>query len=126
MENKEPWTVVEVMPSLGVGDLREAITFYRKLGFVWEWDYPEGAEASHVGISFGDVNLMLARCADRPIERQNMYFVMQGIDAYHRELRARLGETVPELVDSDYGMRDFAVRDPWGHLLTFGQESSRR
>ncbi len=24
---------------------------------------------------------------------------------------------------SDYGMLDFALRDPWGHLLTFGEET---
>lgn len=110
-----------MMPSLAVDDLDEAVSYYRSLGFVREWTYPEGAEASHVGLSFGPVNLMLVLCGDRSMGRQNLYFVLRGVASYHRELRARLGDEVPDLVESDYEMRDFAVRDPWGHLLTFGE-----
>ncbi len=121
MRADSSWSVVEVMPSLAVGDLASAVSYYQGLGFVREWTYPEGAEATHVGMSFGPVNVMLVLCPDEERRRQNLYFVMRGVSAYHGKLRQALGEQVPDLVDSDYEMRDFAVRDPWGHLLTFGE-----
>ena len=31
------------------------------------------------------------------------------------------GLDVPELADTDYGMRDTSITDPWGHHLTFGE-----
>lgn len=119
------WKVTGVMPTLTVGDLGEAVAYYRALGFLEEWAHPSGDSPSHVGLSLGSVDLMLAACADsaKTIERQNLYFLVEGIDSYHALLRHNLGESIPDLVDADYGMRDFTIRDPWGHLLTFGEGS---
>lgn len=119
------WRVVEVMPTLAVADLEEALTFYRALGCREEWAHPSANDPTHLGLSFGPVDLMLAACADPPdaIQPQSLYFVVEGIAAYHEHLRESLGEDLPELVDADYGMRDFSIRDPWGHILTFGEAS---
>ncbi len=116
-----PWTVVEVMPALAVGDLEEASRYYEALGVSREWAFPSDAEPTHVGLTLGPVSLMMALCTDRPIHRQNLYFVMIGVGAYREKLREALGEDVPKVVESDYRMRDFALEDPWGHLLTFGE-----
>ena len=123
MSGANDWEVVEVMPILDVGDLEEGVAYYERLGFEREWDYPSADAPTHVGLSFGSLNLMLARAeapASKP-PRQNLYFILKGIDAYHARLRSVLGDELPEVVEYDYGMRDFSVRDPWGHLLTFGE-----
>lgn len=107
------------MPSLGVDDVEAACRYYAALGFRELWRYPEG-ETTHVGIGFGEVALMLVLCHDRPIQRQNLYFILRQVGPYHEFLSGVLPDLRP-LEEADYGMRDFAVSDPWGHLLTFGE-----
>ncbi|MDX1645198.1 MAG: hypothetical protein R3244_12655 [Thermoanaerobaculia bacterium] len=121
--SKAEWKVTGVMPTVTVGDLDEAVAYYRALGFLEEWAHPSGDSPSHVGLSLGSVDLMLAVCVDpaETIQRQNLYILVDGIAAYHAFVRQNLGESIPDLVDADYGMRDFTIRDPWGHLLTFGE-----
>ena len=123
MSDEKSWNVIEVMPTLSVGDLDEALSFYEGLGFQKQWAYPAETSPTHLGLSFGPVNVMLARFDDRPEVRhkQDLYFIMRNLSDYHRMLRSALGEDVPDIVDADYGMRDFALEDPWGHLLTFGE-----
>ncbi len=113
-----------MIPTLDVDDLGDAAEFYAGLGFEREWSFPEEGPATHVGLSFGAVTLMLARNPEpgRRIERQNLYFVMRDVDGFHDRLRRRADLEVPAIVEADYGMRDFAITDPWGHCLTFGEE----
>lgn len=114
--NDDAWEVVEVLPTLAVDDLDRAVTYYEALGFERDWSYPSDEDPTHVGLDFGPVHLMLSLCHDPPseIQRQNLYFVLESLSAYHQRLRSALG-------DSDYGMRDVSLQDPWGHLLTFGE-----
>ena len=51
----------------------------------------------------------------------NKNFLLPRLDDFHRRLRQELGAEVPAIVETDYGMRDFSLTDPWGHQLTFGQ-----
>lgn len=116
---------VGVIPTLSVDDLAAASAFYTALRFEHEWSFPEDGPASHMGFSFGVVTIMLALDLDTggAVARQNLYFVLGDLDDYHAELRRDLDAEVPAIVQADYGMRDFSITDPWGHLLTFGQES---
>ena len=50
----------------------------------------------------------------------SVYVVIDDPDALHDRAVAAGGEIVRELVDLDYGSRDFAVRDPEGNLWNFG------
>lgn len=124
-ERKEGAGAVGVIPTLGVTDLDRAAAFYERLGFRREWSYPETGRATHLGLSSGSVTVMLvlAEECERPIQRQNLYFVMRDLDGFHRRLAASPGAEVPAIVQADYGMRDFSLADPWGHRLTFGEES---
>jgi catechol 2,3-dioxygenase-like lactoylglutathione lyase family enzyme len=118
------WTVVQMMPTLSVPELEDAITYYQSLGFEELWRYPTESEPTHVGMSFGGLLLMLAALSDREsrIDRQNIYFIMTNLTSFHESLEPVLGVDLPTIIESDYGMRDFALKDPWGHLLTFGEE----
>jgi uncharacterized glyoxalase superfamily protein PhnB len=48
------------------------------------------------------------------------YIGLRGVDAYFAELQDR-NVTIGELADRPYGMRDFAVTDPSGNHLVFGE-----
>jgi uncharacterized glyoxalase superfamily protein PhnB len=48
------------------------------------------------------------------------YVVTDRIDEVHERARAAGAEVVQELQDTDYGSREFAVRDPEGNLWSFG------
>jgi catechol 2,3-dioxygenase-like lactoylglutathione lyase family enzyme len=47
--------------------------------------------------------------------------VVDDVDSCHDELRARGADIVEPLADRPYGMRDFNVQTPDGHLLIFSQ-----
>jgi len=47
--------------------------------------------------------------------------IVDDVDSCHDELHARSADIVESLADRPYGMRDFNVRTPDGHLLIFSQ-----
>ena len=49
-----------------------------------------------------------------------IYLAVDDPDALHARAVAAGAKVVRELVDTDYGSRDFAVRDPEGNLWSFG------
>jgi hypothetical protein len=51
------------------------------------------------------------------------YIEVGGIDDYHEELVTR-GVPLGDLADRPYGMRDFAVIDPSGNRILFGQATA--
>lgn len=113
------WQAISVMPTLGVPDLGAASEYYQRLGFEESWRYPEDEEATNLGMCLGEVSLMFWRCPQSD-NRQNLYFIVKNVSGFHAQVAEAL-ETVNPLVESDYGMRDFSITDPWGHLLTFGE-----
>src|SRR5580698_1760858 len=44
----------------------------------------------------------------------------ESVDALYRRVSDAGGEIVRELQDTDYGSREFGVRDPEGHMWSFG------
>jgi uncharacterized glyoxalase superfamily protein PhnB len=49
-----------------------------------------------------------------------IYVVVDDPDALHARAVEAGAEIVRELVDTDYGSRDFAARDPGGNVWAFG------
>lgn len=125
MSRPSSFGAVSVMPSLAVDDVEKASAFYRRLGFEELWRYPESGETTHIGIGFGEVSLMLVLCHDPQIQRQNLYLILREVGPFHEFVAGVLPDVAP-LEDADYGMRDFAITDPWGHLLTFGEAPADR
>lgn len=116
------WTTLAVSPVIVVSDLDAGAAFYARLGFELKWKWPE-AEPSHAGMKLGGAWLMLARQRDpaQAIQRAELYFFVTDVAACHAHARAALGGIVGDVADTTYGMRDFSLMDPWGHVLTFGQ-----
>ena len=46
--------------------------------------------------------------------------MVEDADAHHARAKAAGAEIVMELMDTDYGSRDYAARDPEGNVWNFG------
>ena len=112
-----------MVPSLHARDLRETIAFYKtKLGFRVTGLHPDD-EPVWCELRRGDIRLMFSRLpdAEEPTLTGALYLWPEDVTALHAELVARgvVVERGPEVME--YGMREFAVRDPNGYLLEFGE-----
>ncbi len=54
------------------------------------------------------------------LSTQMIYIVVEDSDALFARATAAGAEVVRPLSDTDYGSRDFSVRDPEGHIWNFG------
>ena len=123
---------VEILRSatyLPVPDVSKIGAYYRDvLGFRCEGsagDPPEFAIYSR-----GKAAVMLRRVANaaliRPNESQggtwDVFCWVNDADALFEELTRKGADVVYGPVVQPYGIREFAVRDPIGHVLGFGQD----
>jgi catechol 2,3-dioxygenase-like lactoylglutathione lyase family enzyme len=123
--------IVRGAPYFPVPDVSGIGTYYRDvLGFHCEYsagDPPEFAIYSRDGSA-----LMFRRAQDpsliRPNESQggtwDVFFWVSDVEALHDELTQKGAAMVYLPVIQPYGMKEFAVRDPNGYVLGFGQEWS--
>lgn len=120
-------------PYFPVADVKSAAAYYeRVLGFRSEYfagDPPEFAIATRDGLS-----IMLRRVTAPekivPNEKQggswDAFFWVRDARALHAELAANGAIVVYEpMVQQAYQMLEFAVRDPDGYVLGFGQVLDR-
>jgi catechol 2,3-dioxygenase-like lactoylglutathione lyase family enzyme len=108
-----------VHPGLAVPDLLAAVEFYTtRLGFApgFTWGDPP----SFAGVNLGEMQLFLWQGTPAP-QGCSVFFVVGDVDALYAFHRAAGVEVVEEIGDRDYGLRDYAVRDPNGYRLSFGQ-----
>jgi uncharacterized glyoxalase superfamily protein PhnB len=88
-------------------------------------DSPDGGVA-HAQLRFGPgvfgLSSMHKPTPDNPWSgiRQAVYVHVKEIDAHHDRARAAGANIVSPLKDLDYGSREYAVRDPEGHMWGFG------
>jgi uncharacterized glyoxalase superfamily protein PhnB len=103
---------------LAVTDLNAAIAFYtQKLGF-WE-AFRWGEPPTMAGVNIGHVQVFLEQGTPAP-DGCYLYFVVGNADelfAFHRENGV---EVLQEIGDRPWDLRDYTVRDLYGHRLTFG------
>jgi uncharacterized glyoxalase superfamily protein PhnB len=128
--NKTTEHTATVWPTLTYRDARAAIRFLvDAFGFEEVVSYPGADEStvSHAELRWpagGGVMLGTARAdsviADLPPGTGSIYVVTEDPDALFERARAAGARVVQELHDTDYGSRDFAVRDPEGVYWSFG------
>jgi catechol 2,3-dioxygenase-like lactoylglutathione lyase family enzyme len=56
--------------------------------------------------------------------RIDAYFWVSNADELHREFSGKGADVVCAPEDQVYGMREFLVRDPDGHVLAFGHDTT--
>ena len=86
--------------------------------------YEDDGVVHHAELRLGDAMVMLgtARDDDEP-SRVGLgwtYIGIDGTDALFERAKAAGAEVVREPFDTDYGSRDFGVRDPEGNVWNFG------
>lgn len=133
MEDPMPTTQdVEILRSasyLPVPDVTNAGAYYRDvLGFRCEGSAGEPPEFAIY--SRGKATVMLRRVANAALVKPNeaqggtwdVFCWVNDADALFEELSRNGAEVVYAPLVQPYGIKEFAVRDPVGHVLGFGQE----
>lgn len=113
-----------------VSNVDTALHYYRdRLGF--KVDYAAGTPVEFAIVSRDGLPLMLKLGGPssriEPMAARggtwDVYFWVTGVDALHQDVTARGAMFAQPLGDQPlHGTREFAVFDPDGHVLAFGEE----
>ncbi|MDT4983836.1 MAG: hypothetical protein QOF95_1326 [Pseudonocardiales bacterium] len=119
----------QVWPTLRARDARALIRFLVDVvGFEETVVYGDGDVVHHAQLSWplgGGIMLGSVREVEGdpwPVQPGTCgaYVVADDIDALHARVAAAGAEITDEPHDTDYGSRDFAMRDPEGNRWSFG------
>ena len=128
---------LEVM--IQVPNVRQAVTWYRSIGFTLEGEHEVDTEAAWAGVSLGGVYIMFGPRGTRSDEREVSFWIRTDrIEDIYNHLKRRQLERaaavlagpspeVPEarftsdIHDTFYGQREFSIIDLNGYELNFFQ-----
>jgi uncharacterized glyoxalase superfamily protein PhnB len=124
-------TFASVTPNLLVRDIGRSTAFYCDvLGFSVKQTVPDAAPFVFVWLERDGVPVFLNDpkavgeefdVSSRPFGGSaTLYFVVTGVDDLHAKASTQAHVLMP-LKTQFYGMREFAVEDPDGHILTFAE-----
>jgi uncharacterized glyoxalase superfamily protein PhnB len=115
-----------VLPCLLVADMRATLDFYiEQLGFIQTGYYPIESEPIRTEVRRDGVAIILFSEAahtrgDTPTFTGMLYVFPESVDGLADELRGKVPFVWgPE--NTDFGHREFAIRDPNGYLLVFAE-----
>ncbi|MCK9589793.1 MAG: VOC family protein [Terrimicrobiaceae bacterium] len=110
--------LVDLIPTLSVASLKQAVEFYAsKLGF-------ELILQSGNYVVVGRDNVQLGFVADKNAikgYKPSFYIRMARIDGYYKQVKATGVKLASELKTSSSHMKEFALADPDGYTLIFGE-----
>ena len=89
----------------------------KKLGFRFGFTF--GEPAVFAGLNLGNVGIFLKEGTPAPSVGA-VFFTVGDADALYEFHRANRVEMVEEIGDREFGMRDYVVKDLYGHRLIFG------
>lgn len=125
----------QLIPMLNVSNLEQSLTFYqRALEFEVVSDPGAVDEFRWATIRSGDVELMLSESnchlpLKKGIDPQKssdwptvFYFYPDDVRSLHSQV-TKAGFNPTTICETGYGMREFSIQDPDGHLLSFGEDS---
>ncbi|MEO6445330.1 MAG: VOC family protein [Gemmatimonadaceae bacterium] len=122
-------SIVRARSVLAVQDLQRSTRYYVDvLGFIE--DPIQSAGWSF--LSLGAFHVMLGECPDeRPAgETGNhswfAHLLVEGVDQYFSDVRARGAEILSPPADRAYGLREFIMQTPDGHRIVVGETLSAR
>lgn len=115
--------VIQTRHVLAVKDLTVSAAYFKeKLGFDLDFTAP-GWEF----LSFGAFKVMLGECADEMTAEESgnhswfAHALVENVDEVFAEFLKRGADLMSHPADQPWGIRDFGVRTPDGHRITFGQ-----
>lgn len=110
-----------ISPCVRYGDERAAMEWLREaFGFEEHTVYEdEDGNLAHAELRLGSGILMIGSGPDTE-EPFSLYVTVEDVDAHHARAVAAGAEIVRPLRDTDYGSREYGVRDLDGHIWYFG------
>ncbi len=121
-----------IFPALRYRDAPAAIEWLgRAFGFEPRMvvDGPD-ATVAHAELACGGATIMLGTARPPDADKYSaaapapggtaLYLVVEDPDAHHERARAAGAEIVRALEDTDYGSREYSVRDPEWNVWSFG------
>ena len=121
--------IATIYPSVQYEDADVGIQWLeRMLGFERREDVrDDDGNVIHAELTFRGSILMLGTAgvgrepfSSLPAGPRLIYTAVDDVDALHDRAVAAGAEVALELTDTDYGSRDFTLRDPEGNLWAFG------
>lgn len=134
MSTTQTKALQSIYPSVRYEDAKAAIAWLKTtLGFEEHVVYTgDGGSIEHAELKLGGNLIMLGSVKNDPYGKSpkdlggvtgGIYIAFDTrveIDASYARAKTAGAEIVRELSDTDYGSHDFAVRDPEGHIWSFG------
>jgi uncharacterized glyoxalase superfamily protein PhnB len=127
-------TTAPLMPALRYSDCNKALDFLTNV-----FGFSEGnafrddkGNVQHAELWFGNGGIMIGPVADTPFSKvmrqpeeaggvtASFFCVVNDPDAHFARSEAAGYEIILPLRDEPYGSREYSVRDPEGHIWTFG------
>lgn len=121
-------TETRIYPALKYDDAPAAIEWLaRAFGFTKHMAAAgNNGTIAHAELRLGGAMIMMGS-AGQPdpanpwsTERAGVYVQISDIEAHYAQALAAGAEIVRPLADTPYGAREYSVRDPGGHLWSFG------
>lgn len=125
----------KLTPNLIVNDVSRSRDFYIDvLGFAPGMSVPDVAPYVFASVTSGSIEIFFnernVAVQEYPLlsgraigATATMFIEVEGIDALHAQLQGRV-TVVMEIATQPYGMREFAITDPDGYLITFAERVS--
>jgi uncharacterized glyoxalase superfamily protein PhnB len=116
---------LHLMPRIPVTDLERSTAYYQEaLGFRLAWRTSTG---DAVALASGEIEVLLLVpwTGESPPQPQSAYIYVDDPDALWSEYAEAGADIVTPVASRRYGMRDFTVRDPDGHVFTLGRGEER-
>ncbi len=135
MTDPAPNSSSTIMPTMRYRDANAAIEWLCNVfGFQRHAVYPgPNNTVGHAELSLGGGMIMLGTGKDDEygrgfktpqeignIETRSVYIIVPDPDAVYARAKAAGGKIVRELQNTDYGSREFGVKDPEGHSWSVG------
>jgi uncharacterized glyoxalase superfamily protein PhnB len=127
-----PITATKITPNLIVSSVERSLAFYTEvLGFARGMTVPDQSPFVFASVTSGPVEIFLNDRSTVTKESpqmaglafgggNTMFIEVEGIDALHDRIAGSVKVVMP-LVTQWYGLREFAITDPDGYVLTFAQ-----
>lgn len=129
--------IQKLTPNLIVSSVERSLAFYEGvLGFTRGMTVPEQPPFVFAAVTNGPVEIFFN---DRstvskespqmaglgPGGGNTMFIELTGVDAFHDDIKDRVTILMP-LATQWYGMREFAIADPDGYVITFAERVTQQ